>query len=288
MNRIRKAFQKDNSDKLSDTSAGSKPVYRGTKPLTVSDIHSVMNISPPVRKGRYWYAEGYSEDEDDDDNDANIEKDVVDSFPLPPASINPRSHRSPSGYSRSHRSPSGHPPADELLPSPPQQVLDLVEHRQRERTRSSRSHQARLEQPSSVPLNVHMSSYHQPAHRRPLYATSHSNMLTRSLGANASFKAGPIAQRPAVQQAFVPMQPLVAQTVYAVPPVPHHPSSPMHPSSTHETYSAPPAGRPRLLYTMPEGEHKRLRSTPAQVSATHGECHRFYASTVQGRPGRRI
>ncbi|KAJ7096347.1 hypothetical protein C8R44DRAFT_950326 [Mycena epipterygia] len=263
MDRLRKfskVFKKDFPVKPTETYVETKPIYRGTKPLTVSDIHS----HSPIDMKR--------SDPSCDELGTKSTRcppclpDLIGQFPSPPpfrpvltdAHLGgPRLYFPNDGFSLSE---------DDLLPPPPDKVLDMI--KQRERTHT---HEARLEQQRTpkVPVDI-------PPYRRPLYANSHSNVSTRSLGANVRLKTGPIAQRAVVQQA--PVHNSVPQKVHPITLVPAPPPRPV--------------GQRKNVYTMPEGERKRLRSVPTQLSPTqfsaaNEELYRAYPSTVQGRPKRR-
>jgi hypothetical protein len=145
--------------------------------------------------------------------------------------------------------------------------LAMVKERERTLT-----HQARLEQQATtapvVPPHYGVSS-----HRRPLYATSHANLSTRSLGANASLKAGSTAQRAVVHQ-HSSGHSSVSQRAYTV-------TSASRPSPR-------PQGRRKQLYPIPEGKRQRLRSAPTQISShdlsmANEELHQAYPSTSQRR-----
>ncbi|KAJ7287558.1 hypothetical protein C8J57DRAFT_590464 [Mycena rebaudengoi] len=262
MNRIRKfstkVFQKDSPPaKPSEKYSGPKPVHR-EKPIKISDIYPFLDISPknaPQEPDRYRYAHGHSHPEDD----YTIDKNVVDSFPLPPVFNN---SLSTPVHSRSIT-------ADDLLPPLPQKVQDLIErNKQRERTHSPNARSERYGISAATPLDITMTSYQLPSNRRPLHASSHSNMSSRSLGPSARLKAGPIAQRAVVQQASAVPQP------YSVPQSASWAYSTGRPTATRPSV---PATRPPPLYSMPEGERRRLRSNPVQDR-----------STIQGHPRRRI
>ncbi|KAJ7132773.1 hypothetical protein C8R43DRAFT_956643 [Mycena crocata] len=290
-----------------DTYNGTKPIYRGTKPLTVADIHSHSPID--AGKSRYYCDElgtrrtqhvsrlPHPEDQQIDD--------ILDSFPAPPRLMpvitdNGRTLYFP-GDDLYYRD-------DELLPPPPPKVFEMIRQRERTRTHEARLEQQRIIQPDTPVENCDP--------RRPLYATSHSNMSTRSLGANARLKGDPVPKRAGVQQvkfdgsdahrarpATAPHMPTVdgeRQKLYSTPtrslgastklkrnPSPlragvqdatiRGPSAPSDPQRARPA-TAPyrPSPRPdgerqklyKRLFQMPEGERKRLRSVPTPVSPT--------------------
>ncbi|KAJ7901804.1 hypothetical protein B0H14DRAFT_1253902 [Mycena olivaceomarginata] len=244
MFRLRKVFHKDspaNHPQISPT----KPVYRGTKPLTVSDIHSHSPVEKrPMGDIDYYYDElgtPRSHPRRRDSEETNV-LDILDSFPAPPPlkAVVSGAHKDGPRFYFPHDDL-----FDDLLPPPPDKVLTMVKERERTLT-----HQARLEQ-QATPAPVVPPHYGVLSHRRPLYATSHANLSTRSLGANACLKAGPTAQGAVVHQPSGHSS--VSQRAYTV-------TSASRPSPR-------PEGRRKQLYPIPEGERQRLRSAPTQISS---------------------
>ncbi|KAJ6475343.1 hypothetical protein C8R47DRAFT_699694 [Mycena vitilis] len=225
MNRLRKfskVFAKDSDGKRQQNSP-TKPVYRGSKkPLTVSDIHG----HSALENDDFYDELGarrpcYSDEETEVLN-------ILDSFPAPPPLKAVVSDAHPDGR-RLYFPMDDFVDPDTFLPPPPDRVLEMVKERERTRTHAARLEQKRTPSPAMPPSSFGISSY-----RRPLYATSHSNMSTRSLGTKTTLKSGPIAQRAVVQQVAV-----------------------HNPQRAH--YVTPPA-------PQPAGERKRLRSFPTQLS----------------------
>ncbi|KAJ7680298.1 hypothetical protein DFH06DRAFT_411268 [Mycena polygramma] len=245
MNRLRKiskVFAKD-SDGKRPQNATTKPVYRGSKkPLTVSDIHSHSALENDdfcdelgARRPRY------SNHDFGENNVLNI----LDSFPAPPPLKAVVTDAHPDGR-RLYFPMDDFIDPDTLLPPPPDRVLEMVKERERTRTRAARLEQQPTPSSAMPPSTFGISSY-----RRPLYANSHSNMSTRSLGTKTTLKAGPLAQRAVVQQVAV-----------------HNPQ--------RARYVTPPA-------PQPAGERKRLRSvstqlSPNQRSAANEELYQAYPS----------
>ncbi|KAJ7497272.1 hypothetical protein FB451DRAFT_223038 [Mycena latifolia] len=275
MDRLRKfskVFHKDSPAKQVEPYVGTKPVYRGRTPLTVSDIHSHSPVKSKSLEDS-WDELGVILNPRVHPSPVQKEQklvDILDSFPTPPPFRPVVTNAHPDG-------PRFYFPMDDLLPPPPDKVLDMIKERERTRT-----HEARLEQHRALPVKplvAPVNSYDLPPYRLPLYANSRANMSTRSLGANASLKAGPPVQRTVVQQVNVVhgSAPLKADSVMPVPR-----RSPPRTDSQQER-----------LYAMPEGERKRLRSVPTQLSPTqlsagNEELYKAYPSTLQGRPKRHM
>ncbi|KAJ6586899.1 hypothetical protein DFH09DRAFT_1307997 [Mycena vulgaris] len=263
MNRLRKfskVFHKDSPAKPVETYVG-KPTYRGKTPLTVSDIHG---HSPVDSKGLDdpWDELEARRNRPVHRPDSKELVDLLDSFPDPPSFRAVVTNAHPGGQRFYFAE-------DDLLPPPPDKVLDMIKARERTWT-----HEARLEQqrtPPAMPRKSLVDSYNISPGRPPLYANSRLNMSTRSLGTNMSLKAGPIVQRAVVHQ--VDVHTSVAQI--ASPVTPARRSSP-------EAQNA-----------MPGGARKRLRSVPTQLSPTQRlaadeELYKAYPSTLQARSKRQI
>ncbi|KAJ7045490.1 hypothetical protein C8F04DRAFT_1248903 [Mycena alexandri] len=268
MDRLRKfskVFHKDTPLQRAE-SLSTKPVYRGSKPLTVLDIHS----HSPIERTRptddsYYYSELGVRPRRLEHPEEPSTIDILKTFPTPP----PLKAVVSDAYSDGSRL---YFPSDDLLPPPPEKVLKLIKERERTRTHEARLEQQRTPSPIMLPNTYGVSS-----HRRPLYANSHANISTRSLGANASLKAGPTAQRAVVRQINV---------------VGHHPPPQRaYPETAPLKIIPRPGGQRQNPFTLPEGEHKRLRSVPTQLSASqrsvaNEELYAAYPSTSHGKPRR--
>ncbi|KAJ7783155.1 hypothetical protein B0H16DRAFT_480212 [Mycena metata] len=268
MDRLRKfskVFHKDTPLQRSE-SLSTKPVYHGTKPLTVLDIHSHSPI-PRTRPtdDSYYYPElGVRPRRLEHPEETNT-IDILNTFPTPP----PLKAVVSDAYSDGSRL---YFPSEDLLPPPPEKVLKLIKERERTRTHEARLEQQRTPAPVMLPNTYGVSS-----HRRPLYANSHANISTRSLGANASLKAGPTVQRAVIQQIDV---------------VGHNsPPQRAYPETAPLRITPQPGGQRQKPFTLLEGERKRLRSVPTQLSRTqrsvaNEELYAAYPSTSDGKTRR--
>ncbi|KAJ7925276.1 hypothetical protein B0H13DRAFT_2314773 [Mycena leptocephala] len=256
LRKLSKAFHKDSHAKGTQASTSpTKPIYRGAKPLTVSDIHS----HSPLREKQFGDDLFYDElgmrrrpqraNHDLEENGVlNI---LTVSLPLLPSQLSSPMRISMdlgSTFTFLTRS---------FSPSP-EKVLVMIKERERTRT-----HEARLGQQRT------------PSHVMPLSSCGTSSYRRPFLGGNANFKAGPIVQRPVVQQGGVHNS--VSQRAYPVTP-------PLR-------LSPQPEGQRKKPYAMPEGERKRLRSVPTKISPglrSNEELYQAYPSAIQGRPQRQM
>ncbi|KAJ7462263.1 hypothetical protein B0H11DRAFT_102559 [Mycena galericulata] len=290
MNRLRKlskVFHKESQPKATENYGGtesrSRPTYRGTKPLTVSDIR-IHSDSPLTEKVALqdWCDElgarrPRTPPRRPDLNDAAELTDILDDFPEPPPFKPVLTDSHPDGTRFYFPNDDLFYPNDDLLPPPPDKVLQMIKERER-----TRNHAAHLEQQRTLPpassQETLANTFDLSPSRRPLYANPRLNMSTHSLGANARLKAGPVPQRAVVQQ----------QTHV-------HGSSPQRAYPVTPPLRLPPrpGGERKKLPTLPEGERKRLRSVPtpisrSQRSAANEELYHAYSATLQGRPRQQI
>ncbi|KAF8210208.1 hypothetical protein K438DRAFT_144651 [Mycena galopus ATCC 62051] len=277
--KLSKVFHKDSPATTPPQNSPTRPVYRGTKPLTVSDIHSHSPVEQtrPLGDIDYYYDELGTRRSQPSQRKKHLPEeatfDILDHFPAPPPLQAVVSYAHKDGPRLYFSQDDLFSPNDDLLPPPPDKVLAMVKERER-----ALSHEmGRFEKQQQLgPCPITPPRHGASSSRRPLYENSHANMSTRSLGAHANLKAGPAAQRAVVQQ-----------------PGGHSPVFKQAYTLTSASRASPrPEGRrERDLPSIPEGERPRLRSAPTklssrQLAAANQELYRAYPSAFQGQTNR--